>query len=146
MHTLVTKKDLTTYLFAAIVILYILPANMYQTNAMEKERIDAPVFTHKDNANKFRIGKGEEFQVHLTENPATGFQWAILSYSSPNLALIDKKFTQKKDRHMLGAGGIRIFIFKALKPGHAALHLVLKRPWEKEEKYADTYSLKFLIE
>lgn len=159
MQTPVTGKVLTIYLFTALLIFHVSPINMCQAKCRQdvglteehdqrntEEKADVRIFTHEDCSKEFKIGIEEEFQVRLSENPTTGFLWTILDSSSPNIELVDKRFSRREDSPMIGAGGIRIFIFRSLKAGHAVLHLVLKRPWEKEDEYTDTCSLKFLIE
>ncbi|NVM20962.1 MAG: protease inhibitor I42 family protein [Desulfobacterales bacterium] len=113
----------------------------------KKEKVaDLRTFTDQDNAKEFRLGLGEEFRVQLPENPTTGFLWTVLETSSPNIELERKEFSPPQDSGIVGAGGIRVLIFKATKPGRAALHLGLKRPWEKDGKCAGTYSLNLVVE
>lgn len=104
------------------------------------------IFTHEHNGKEFKIALGERFKVELTENPTTGYLWTVSESISPNITLIDSKFSLPgEEPHMVGQVGLRIFIFKAIKPGTAILDLGLRRPWEKEDKYEDTFSIKLSI-
>lgn len=103
-------------------------------------------FCEQDNAKEFKLLSGEEFKVYLPENPTTGYLWELLESSSSNIELISKKFLSPEDTGVVGSGGIRVLIFKAKKSGRATLYLGLKRPWEKDDKYINTYSLNLVVE
>jgi predicted secreted protein len=103
-------------------------------------------FTELDNTKEFRLHVGEEFQVSLQENPTTGYIWILSEASSSNIELIQREFLSSQDAVIVGSGGIRVLKFKAQKPGRANLYLELKRPWEKEGKYINTYLLNLLVE
>ena len=115
--------------------------------ALEHEKkVDLRVFTSEDSGKEYNLSVGEEFQVRLWDNPATGYVWTILKSSSPNIELERKEFLPSKEPNVVGASGVRVLGLKATKPGEAILHLGLKRPWEKEDKCAGTYSLKLVVE
>lgn len=123
------------------------PQTKDSDEALEQQKKTGPrVFSEGNNGKEYVLSSGESFQVHLPENPTTGFLWTVLESSSPNLELEGKEFLPCKDRRMVGAGGTRVLIFKATSKGRAVLHLGLKRPWEKEGEFAGTYSLKLVVE
>jgi inhibitor of cysteine peptidase len=142
------------FILLVLVVFSLMATNMCQaqshkstTPGGEKEReADLRTFTDQDSAKEFRLRLGEEFQVQLPENPTTGFLWTVLESSSRNIELARKEFSPPEDSVVVGAGGIRVLVFKATKPGRAVLHLGLKRPWEKEGKCAGTYSLNLVVE
>jgi inhibitor of cysteine peptidase len=112
----------------------------------EKRGTNLRIFTSQDSGMEFKLSVGEAFQVHLPENPTTGYLWTILESSSPNIELERKEFLPAEAPGIVGAGGMRIFVFNTTKRGQAVLHLGLKRSWEKEGKCAETYSLKLVVE
>jgi len=141
-----TQKNLIAYLITAIVIMCVYPTKIWPADDPGKKGDDLLIYTYGDSGKEFKIDQGKEFEVHLSENPTTGFLWAVLDPPPPNIQFMDKRFFRRDDSSVVGAGGVRIFTFKALKPGKAVLRFVLKRSWEKEDKRADTYFLKLLIE
>jgi inhibitor of cysteine peptidase len=107
---------------------------------------DLRTFTEQDDTKEFKLHVGEEFQVSLPENPTTGYIWVISEASSSNIELMQREFLASQDTGIVGSGGIRVFIFSVQKPGRANLSLELKRPWEKENKFVNTYSLTLMVE
>ncbi len=115
--------------------------------ALEHEKkVDLRVFTSEDSGKEYNLSVGEKFQVRLWENPTTGYLWSILGSVSPHLELVDRKFIPGNDARRVGSGGERTFVFLAIKPGRAVLHMTLKRPWEKEGSEAGSYYIKLTIE
>lgn len=112
----------------------------------QEKKVDLRVFTSEDNGKEYNLSAGEEFQVRLWENPTTGYLWTVLDSVSPHLELVDRKFTPRNDARRVGSGGERTFVFRAVKPGSAVLHMTLKRPWEKEGTEAGSYFIKLTIE
>lgn len=112
----------------------------------QEEKVDLRVFTSEDSGKEYNLSVGEEFQVRLWENPTSGYLWSILGSVSPHLQLADRKFTPGNDARRVGSGGERTFVFRAVKPGRAVLHMTLKRPWEKEGPEAGSYYIKLIIE
>ncbi|MBE9523085.1 MAG: protease inhibitor I42 family protein [Proteobacteria bacterium] len=120
--------------------------NEFEGVTQEEGGTDLRIFTRQDSGKEFRLPLGGEFQVHLSENPTTGYLWTILKSSSLNIELERKEFLPSEDPDIVGAAGVRVLVLKATKPGEAILHLGLKRPWEKEDKCTGTYSLKLVVE
>ena len=140
-----TRKIFVVYLITTVVMMGVYPAKIFPANETNKKKDDLLIYTYGDSGKEFKIDQGKEFEIHLSENPTTGFLWTVLDLP-PNIKFIDKKFIHSDASSVVGAGGLRIFIFKALKPRKAKLRFLLKRSWEKEDKHADTYLLKLLIE
>ena len=166
--TVLLKKYFFIFIIIFLVIFYILPTTISQAKAYKNTTLreehatktakeksqgeegtkqNMQIFMHEHNGKEFGIGLGEEFVVELSENPTTGYIWTVSEYISPNISLINSKFfLPREDPHMVGQAGSRIFVFKAIKSGTALLGLGLRRPWGKEDKYADTFSIKLSIE
>jgi len=104
------------------------------------------IFTHQDSGKEFKIRIGETFQVILPENPTTGYIWIVYKSGTPNISLVSKSFSlPREEPPVVGRGGTRVFTFKALKVGSAELVLRLRRPWEEESKFADSFLIKLEI-
>ena len=71
---------------------------------------------------------GEELEVHLPENPTTGFRWHVTSDGDGVVDLVDDQFSVQGTRP--GAGGNGGGGFGALRPGSARIALASRRSWE----------------
>jgi predicted secreted protein len=111
-----------------------------------EKKVELRVFSGEDKGKEYNLSVGEIFQVRLWENPTTGYLWTITGSVSPHLELLDRKFTPGSDASRVGSGGERTFVLRAVMPGRAVLHMILKRPWEKEGAEADSYFIKLKIE
>ncbi|TET70367.1 MAG: hypothetical protein E3J56_08095 [Candidatus Aminicenantes bacterium] len=104
------------------------------------------IFTQKHNGKEFKIHIGETFQVILPENPTTGYIWTVYKPGTPNISLVSKSFSSPQEEPpAVGRGGTRIFTFRASEVGLAELHLRLRRPWEEESKFSDSFHIKLKI-
>jgi len=104
------------------------------------------IFTSQHNGREFRIHVGETFQVILPENPTTGYIWTVYKSGLPNIRLMSKTFSSPREElRVVGRGGTRIFTFKAVKVGTAELILRLRRPWEGDSKFIDSFLIKMKI-
>lgn len=106
------------------------------------------VITHKNNGREFKISVGETFQVSLPENPTTGYEWKVRKSGSPFIGLEKEEFVEPKEdlpRPKVGRAGTKILTFKAAKVGKTELALRLRRSWEDERKFVDSFSVKLKI-
>ena len=79
--------------------------------------------------------------ITLDSNPTTGFSWAQ-SEDQPGDVLVpigEPEFKSKSN--LVGSGGTETLRFRADRPGETTLTLAYRRPWEKDTKPADTYTL-----
>ena len=120
--------------------------------ARERENMKAEkgqkIITHKDNGREFKITVGETFQVSLSENPTTGYQWKVYKSGAPFVALKKEEFIEPKEdlpRPRVGRGGTKILTFKVAKVGETELILRLRRSWEDESKFVDSFLVKLKI-
>ena len=91
------------------------------------------VKTYTDSGQAINIGVNQEFVIALGSNPTTGYGWQE-SYDETVLELVEKTYKpgEKAKQGAVGAGGVELFRFKALKTGKTEITLVYKRPWEEE--------------
>ena len=80
-------------------------------------------------------GKGVEMSLDFISNPSTGYDWVYEFASGDNLAEIflirqDNSFPESD---VVGAGGHRVYVFKATKEGKQTLTFTYRRPWEGGE-------------
>lgn len=75
------------------------------------------------------------FDVALSSNPTTGYQWQLKSYNKKQLKVKGMHYL-KPSSTLIGAGGKAVFSFSlsptAPRPSHLNLLFEYKRPWEKK--------------
>src|SRR4051794_41900315 len=86
-------------------------------------------FTKDDLGKSFETKAGETLTIRLSENPTTGYTWAIDRIDSQVLVLQDSDYTSSPG-NLAGRGGERIFTFKTEQAGQATLQLKLSRGGE----------------
>ncbi len=82
---------------------------------------------------KYSLRKGDIVEVILNANPSTGYKWQIENIDNSKLKMVDETYTAEKvNRDIVGSGGNKIYLFKALKKGNTVIEFKYSRPFEKE--------------
>ena len=103
------------------------------------------VFHKTESGTTCELAAEESFEVRLPENPTTGYIWAADKIPEGLLQLENERFeAEPADPRIAGRGGIKIFVFKTLRPGSGELDLRLYRPWEKDV-FIDSFILNFAV-
>ena len=102
-------------------------------------RVDA-----RDNGGRVALRVGGHLLVQLSANYSTGYSWKVVSSGEPVLRQAGPP-TYVRDSERIGAGGTATFEFVAEQKGTASLELVYVRPWEKDVKPAETFSLTVVV-
>jgi inhibitor of cysteine peptidase len=89
--------------------------------------------TYTDSGQMIKIGVNQEFVIALSSNPTTGYMWQE-SHDENMLKLVESKYEMGEEakQSVVGAGGVELFRFKALKTGKTEITTVYKRAWEEE--------------
>ena len=87
------------------------------------------VVTEADLGREVAARVGDAVVVQLPENPTTGFRWALASPQGDVLDLAHDGF-QPSAQTSVGAGGLRVFRFRAKRAGSGRIELRLARAWE----------------
>ncbi|GGD50037.1 protease inhibitor I42 family protein [Pseudoxanthomonas indica] len=90
------------------------------------------------------LAVGEAIDLALPGNPSTGYSWEIEADGAPILARQtppEAAAVASSDPPMVGASQTARFRFVGAKPGRTTLHLVYRRPWEREVAPADEVRL-----
>lgn len=110
---------------------------------------DAWDLDERDSGKLVHIRVNDELYIRLPETPSTGYIWTVdksdiiglrksaskqLFDGEACLELIDEKFepTTRSEELRLGAGGLRRFMFRSLRPGRQTLRLINRRPWQRD--------------
>lgn len=82
---------------------------------------------------KYSVRKGDLIKVILNANPSTGYKWQIENIDISKLKIVKETYTAKKvHRDIVGSGGNKIYLFKAINKGNTTIDLIYSRPFEKE--------------
>jgi inhibitor of cysteine peptidase len=86
--------------------------------------------TEDDNGAHVTLRLGDRLLVALEGNPTTGYQWAnTLVYEFATLREIgEPEF--RPDSDLVGAGGLFLFRYEAVRVGPQAFRFAYQRPWE----------------
>ena len=121
-------------------------------------RADVWGLDEHDSGKALYVRANDELHILLPEAPSTGYIWTIdntiISDLSKDvseaesadrafLALVDESFqpNARPGELRLGAGGLRRFVFRSLKPGKYTLQLVNRRPWQANSEGIKTFEL-----
>ncbi len=86
-------------------------------------------FGEKDTA--IRVSTGDTFEIHLSSNPTTGFEWWIRTdLPRPPAELVGQFFAGDEGESMVGAGGEEIWVFRGGEAGTGRIVFDYLRPWE----------------
>lgn len=106
---------------------------------------------------------GDELRLALPEIPSTGYVWTVAGpvivdqrggeaqpehLGGASFALAGDEFEPRKtsDQELRpGAGGTRHLIYRVLQPGHHALHLVKRRPWQRTAAPAEMFEIELEV-
>ena len=90
-----------------------------------------------DNGKKIKAKKGDIIELHLDENPTTGYRWVIKSVDEKQLKVSEKE--QKTENKGIGAGGVKIFQIEVIGEDSSKLNLSHENSWEKDS--TETFSI-----
>ncbi len=98
------------------------------------------VIDQSEGGRQFQVDPGQRIMIRLQENPTTGYQWEVEALDPQILSPVRSDFSSSVNS-VIGAGGVRTFIFEAGSPGTTSLRLVLKRTWEPKQKVVDHFEV-----
>jgi inhibitor of cysteine peptidase len=87
------------------------------------------IFTESTAGNRITVPTQQAFEIHLRENPTTGYRWQL--DLDECVALISSNFMPPQ-AGTFGAGGLRKFVLSADRPGEFEIRAILRRKWEPE--------------
>lgn len=86
------------------------------------------------------VNLGVTIEVKLAGNPATGYEWTLVSGGEPVLSQSGEPEFEPESGS-LGAPGIYTWRFQVVAAGQADLKLVYSRPWEEGAPPEDTFQV-----
>ena len=99
--------------------------------------------TNSDRGKTVTLKVGQSVTLRLNENPTTGYRWVIPAFDAQLIRLTDDRFepTVTANKPMMGAGGQRILVLQANRPGTIHLNLENKQSWDLESPSAESFDL-----
>jgi inhibitor of cysteine peptidase len=75
---------------------------------------------------------GAVLEVRLESNRTTGYSWIVAPVANPVLVMQGRAtYQENAAAGKMGAGGVEVWRFKAVKAGKQGLQFEYRRPWEK---------------
>jgi inhibitor of cysteine peptidase len=102
------------------------------------------VFNETANGTTESVPVGSNVTIRLDENPTTGYQWNATV--SAGLKPLEENFIPSDTTgQLVGAGGIREWVFEAETVGNATFDAVYIRSWEPITGTEDSFGMAFTI-
>jgi len=92
-----------------------------------------------DSGQVVKVSINDTFDITLDSNPTTGYSWQA-EYDEAYLVLVDRAFEPSSDA--IGAGGVEVFTFQALKDGETKVTMTYKRAWEDTSLESQVFEVK----
>jgi inhibitor of cysteine peptidase len=93
------------------------------------------ILDERDRDRTVEVPIGGVLDVRLQENPTTGYSWTV--EAADGLERVGDSF--EAGGAALGAAGVRVFRFRAARPGSLELRLKHWREWEGEASVTDRF-------
>ena len=84
---------------------------------------------NRNNGGEVELRVGDSFELQLAENPTTGYRWTLGAPVGPILEVEGDSFAGPR-QGALGAGGARVWRFRAAREGAVRLEVESRRSWE----------------
>ena len=134
-----------------ICIIFLLSSLLLFTNAIAAPPLDDPELGEirlgaQDEGGQVELNEGQVLVISLEGNPSTGYMWAV-EEADERILRQTGKIEFEPELHPLGAPGLlgasskQILRFEAVAAGQTTLKLAYRRPWEKDVKPTETFSL-----
>ena len=93
------------------------------------------------------VSAGSSFKVALWSNQTTGFRWSESATIGDRSVIqqLDHEFPPPEEGGVVGADGIEVWTFKALKIGTSDISMEYSQPWEGGEKDAYGFFLTVVV-
>jgi inhibitor of cysteine peptidase len=97
-----------------------------------------------DNGRQIEMKVGQELVITLEANPTTGYSWDVDALSEDVIRAAGEPEFESAST-LVGAGGTQTMRFEAVEAGQSTLTLAYRRPWEKDVRPIETYSIEVIV-
>ncbi|HEY5548835.1 MAG TPA: protease inhibitor I42 family protein, partial [Coriobacteriia bacterium] len=91
------------------------------------------------------LTRGAKFVVALKANPTTGYDWKVIGELPSQLSVVGDSLESTAPAGVVGAGGTRVFTYRAEAAGTGALDLAYVRAWETGVPPERTFRLTVVV-
>jgi inhibitor of cysteine peptidase len=102
---------------------------------------DVVVLTSVDNGRTLEVGVDTIIEVRLDENPTTGYRWALVEPETEGVVPLQDTSFVLAEKPLVGQGGTRVFIYRALAPGRQEIRLKHWQEWEGEKSVTERFTV-----
>ena len=99
---------------------------------------------YKDNDSMIEARRGDLIIVSLHETPTTGYKWVVDNIDLKILEFQEVEFHLDR-KAGIGGGGIRKFMFQAIRAGSVNLSLKLRREWKGDASIIERYRVSIKV-
>jgi inhibitor of cysteine peptidase len=103
------------------------------------------VISQADQGNTVEVQQGDLIVIQIDENPTTGYRWELGSYGQQVVEFVDSDYQSPTGAGM-GGGGTRSFRFRASTAGRSTIQLRLRRSWEPEDAFLETFDVNISVQ
>ena len=96
------------------------------------------ILTDADAGSTHDVRQGQTVELHLRENPSTGYRWSVIIEPGAAASIVGSRFVSASAG--VGAGGSIAFEIAASQTGAVELRAKLWREWEGESSVTNRYS------
>ena len=96
--------------------------------------------------NEFEIEVNDKIRAKLCANPTTGFTWVAKMDDENGVMKLEQQEYVEPDTELVGAYGVDVWTFKAVKEGTALITMEYSQDWEGGTKAERTYMLDITVE
>lgn len=93
---------------------------------------------------RLEVKPGDTIVIDLEENVSTGYSWALDDVPQPLMRVTEDSQTGGPGGRM-GSPGHRRIAISAIGPGEAEIRAFLRRPWEKDQPPAQTFTVRVVV-
>lgn len=104
------------------------------------------IVTKAFNGREIKVRVGSMIQVELDQAGSAGYAWEIKDLDKEHFEVVSVKTPEPPEQPELIGGPVKkMWLIRVTAQGKSQLRFIHARPWEKEEKSADTFWLKVRI-
>jgi len=97
------------------------------------------VLTEAQNGSTVTMKVGDMLEVHLPENPTSGYRWAVDKLDETRVESQGSGYRGEDDRP--GSGGMATWTFRAKAPGTTSVVLKHWRHWEDDRSVTQRFAV-----
>ena len=104
------------------------------------------IVTKAFDGREIKVRVGSMIQVELDQASAAGYVWEIKDLDKKHFEVVSVKTLEPQEKPELVGGPVKkTWLIRVTAQGKSQLRFIHARPWEGEEKAADTFVLKIRI-